>query len=469
MKPLSALFLASLAVYPVSSAHAGPVGIAPSDGTVATGPTVPGWIGWGTPVPVVTAFASSAKALDEAWALRRALDNDAAKARVDALIAALRPTLDTAQRDLLQRALFLRGVLEVDDAGDFAALRDAVSVDGQRIPRDWAEAIAVSPGASAPATLDADFSARVYDDARTRLVARGGATLDASFTGDGEVRVDGAPVRLAVTLLPGTHTLSWHPPGSAPVAVLFGIGPDAPAPADTAIAERLALLEAVRRGDAELPPPVRADLKKRLDAPAVTIEGEGPPRTVWLVDGPARWGPVAFGAGVATGAQVYAGTYAATPDRCGASTAVDTPTKALGGLTAEGTLEAGPWRARAGLGAATVLGEDDAFAVVGDGGACANGIPDATTSLRTVPYGWASLGWKVPLAAGRELEPFVRVGTLTVYALAQAGLGLRVVSAGPLQWDVRAHGGAAVNVWSGDDNAVGFLGGLETALTWRTR
>jgi hypothetical protein len=458
---------AIIALLSLNEAHAGPLGIAPSDGTVATGVTAPAWVDWGTSVDTGVAFAASARELDEAWALRRSLENDAAKARVDALIAGLRPTLDLGQRDLLQRALFLRGVLATDDAGGFESLEGAVSVEGQKIPRDWVDAIAVSPGASAPATLDADFSARIYDDARTRLVARGGATVDLAFTGAGEVRVDGAPVRLAITLLPGVHTLSWHPPGQPPVALQFNVG--APGePNDTTLTARLTHLEQVHRGEAELSPSVRAELRRHLDSPAMILEGEGPPRTVWLVDGPARWGPMALGFGLSTGGQAFVGTYAPTPDRCGIAPEVDAPTKGLGGLTAEGTAEAGPWRARVGLGAAGVLGADDTFAVAGSG-ACANGVPDATAGRRFVPYGWASVGRRVPLAAGRELEPFVRVGTLTVYALAQAGLGMRVVSAGPVQLDVRAQGGVAFNVWSGEGNAAGFLGGLETALTWRAR
>lgn len=435
----------------VTVALAEPLSVAPSDGVAPTGPARPAWILRAREVEPGVEYASGSAELAAAWAARAALDNEAAQRRVDALITRLSPVLDSGQRELLQRALFLRGVLAADDAGGIGRVPGAVDVDGQRVPPDWVAAIRVSPGAPAPASADADRAVRLYEQARTRLVASGGVRFDPAVPGEGEVRVDGAPVREALTLLPGTHTLSWHVPGSPPRALVFHVG-------------EVAAIEALEHEVATgaLTGATRAALREELGSVAAWVEVDGRGSVVWLVDGPGRWGPPALAGGLTVGGAILATGGAATPDRCGVSERSDAPTKGLAPLGALATLDVGPWAIRAGGGVVPVVSPTDAFAVESE--ACDNGVPVGTEMRTVVPWVWGSVGRRLSLPQGRELVLSLRAGTFTVLATAEVGAALRLAHAGPLRWEVGGHVGTAINAWSGEGDRLGVVAGLETTL-----
>jgi hypothetical protein len=442
----------------LGAAFAAGVAVAPADGVAATGPARPAWAILGAPPPARGEFSALSGELDRAWAERRALDNAAARRRVDTLVEALRPTLDAGARDLLQRALFLRGVLDVDDAGGLASLKDGATVGSQRIPQAWLDAIAVSPGAPAPSTADAAFATHVYDEARTTLAEAGGLTLDPSAPGAGDVRVDGLPVTQPITLLAGPHTLSWHPVGADPVVLQLAVGGRGTGYDASRLAEWLSALVRVQAGEEPLTSDTRGQLHAALGSPAAMLNTDEPARLVWLVDGPARWGKPRLGAALGVGAWAYAGGEAVAVS-CDGLPADATPAFAVGGLEASVTL--GRWRVRAGVGVQQALGTG--FAAVGEG-SCAGGVAPAVELVETLPWGWASVGPRIGLSRTRELEPFLRVGGTGAHAVAQVGANVRLAGGG-VGVELRVAGGPAVNFWSDDDPHLALAAGLETLVT----
>lgn len=445
----------------LASAFAAGLTLAPSDGVSAIGPKAPAWASFGHAQAPRTGFDTLSHELDLAWEERRALENDAAARRVDALVAALSPVLDAGERDLLQRALFLGGILAIDEAGGAERLGGGVVVDGSPIPAAWVAAIAVSPGAPAPATADAAFAVHLYDQARTTLVKKGGLKLDPSAAGAGEVRVDGLPVSQEITLLPGAHTLSWHPVGRDPVVLALAVG-GGPGFDATKLTSWLASLEKVQTGDSALDATQRTELHDWLKSPAVLVSEGGPGRLVWLVDGPARWGKPSFSVGVGVGVWGFASGDTASVACDGR---VSEPTQGLGVLSAEAGARLGPMRVRVGGGLVQAMA--GGFPIVEEG-ACDAASGSGVALVETVPWGWVSVGRRFGLAPSRELEPFVRVGGTSTYSVAQLGLGLRT-AAGPTHVDVRVAAGPALNAWSGATLRTGFLGGLETSLTFGGR
>lgn len=440
-----------------SALAAGPA-VAPSDGITALDAARPAWAVLGSPSPVRGDFTAMSAELDQAWGQRRALDNAGARRRVDALITQLRPTLDAGRRDLLQRALFLRGVLDIDDAGGLASLPDAVPVGSQRLPRAWLDAIAVSPGAPAPSTADAAFATHIYDEARTTLTEAGGLALDPSAPGAGEVRVDGLPVSASITLLAGQHTLSWHPVGKDPVVLEIAVGGSGQGHDAAALAAWLQGLVAAQTGSAPLDAATRTQLHGAFGSPAVLVNTDNPPRRLWLVDGAARWGRPKFGVGLAAGAWAFAGGEQVAVDCNGvAADAV----QALGLLDLEGTVAMGPWRVRAGAGVQQALGTG--FAAAGEG-ACASGLSPAVEFVATTPWVWGSVGRRIGLSRTRELEPFLRVGGTGAHAIVQLGADVRL-GGEAVGWELRAAAGPAFNTWSGDDPHLALAAGLETVVT----
>lgn len=446
----------------LAQALAAGVAVAPSDGVSATAASRPAWTVLGSPLPGHGDFTGLNDELDRAWADRRALDNAGARRRVDALVAKLRPTVDAGRRDLLQRALFLRGVLDVDDAGGIGSVADATVVGTQRVPRAWMEAISVSPGAPAPATADAAFAAHLYDEARTVLAEAGGLSLDVSAPGAGEVRVDGLPVSQAITLLPGQHTLSWHPVGADAVVLEIAVGGKGEGFDGARLAAWLEGLVKAQAGEAPLDAEVRTRLHAALGAPAALMSTDRPARLVWLVDGPARWGKPRFAAGVGAGAWAFAGDQA-TAVSCDGLAA--DPTQALGVADIEASATLGPWRVRAGGGIQQAFGTG--FASVVDG-ACAAGVSPNVELVQTLPWGWASVGRRVGLTRTRELEPFLRVGGTGAHAVAQLGAELQLTGRS-LGVGLRLAAGPAFNVWSGDDPHLALAAGLETVVTYGGR
>jgi hypothetical protein len=443
------------------AASAAGVAIAPSDGIAPIGPREPAWVVFGHAQAARSDLAERSRELDAAWNDRRALENASARRRVDALISGLRPVLDAGERDLLQRALFLRGVLDIDDAGGIEAVPDAVDVGGQRIPRAWADAIAVSPGAPAPATADAAFAVHVYDQARTVLAQRDGTTIDPSAPGAGEVRVDGLPVTDAIALLPGLHTLSWHPVGADPVVLMVSAGGAAGGMDAEALRIWLVGLTAAQAGDHALSPEVRGQLHAALQAPAALVNTARPPRLVWLVDGAARWGKPTVDVGVTAGAWALAST---TAPSVACDGTVEADSQALGVAAIEGGLTAGPLRMRAGLGVDHAFG--GGFAAAGEG-TCGDGLPNVEM-VTTMPYGWVSAGRRFGLSRTREIEAFLRLGGTGAYAVAQLGADYRV-RRGDLDFDVRLLAGPAANLWSDGGAQVAFTGGVETAASFGRR
>ena len=441
------------------------VTLAPADGVSTVGPRTPAWALLGEPVPVREDFGALSQELDAAWGERRALENGRAGLRVDALVAELRPVVDVGERDLLQRALFLKGVLAIDDVGGLDALTvDVTVVNGVRIPNAWVDAISASPGAAAPATADAAYAVQIYDQARTALTQMGGLILDPSAPGAGEVRVDGLTVNQEITLLAGAHTLSWHPIGADPVALEISVGSTAVGRYDAAALHAwLSALAAAQQG-APLDPTIRAQLHDAMQSPAVLISAGRGGRLVWLVDGAARWGPPAFDVGVSVGAWGLAETG-------GAAVACDGTVAPSGHALGVGSLEAsltvGPTRLRGGGGVAQGLGAG--FAAV-DETSCPSGLP-GVQMITTLPWGWASVGRRFGLAGGNELEPFLRLGGTSTHAIVALGADLRLIrdSRVPRSIDVRVFAGPALNVWSGPEAHVALVGGLETVVSFGGR
>lgn len=454
-----------IALVLATTSLAATVALTPSDGVAAVGPREPGWVVLGTAHPLQADLGASSRELDAAWAERRQLENAAARQRVDALIVGLRPVIDVGQRDLLQRALFLRGVLDIDDAGGIERITNGVVVAGQRVPPAWEQAISVSPGAAAPATADAAYAVQIYDVARTALTQAGGLALDPSASGAGEVRVDGLPVTQEITLLPGQHTLSWHPVGADPVVLEISVGSAEARRAgiDEAgydageLKAWLSALAAVQQGG-HLEPALRAQLHDALGTPAVLMSTARPTRRVWLVDGPARWGAASFDMGVGVGGWGFAATD-------GPSVACDgTRTSAGNGLgvaALEASVTTGPVRLRAGGGLTHSFGPG--FAAETDG-VCASGVQPDIEMVTTTPWGWASVGRRYGLSTTRELEPFLRVGGTGTHAVVQIGGDLRFIQ-GPWNVDLRLAAGPAFNVWSGPEAHLGVAFGLETVLS----
>ncbi len=438
------------------------LGITPSDGIGPTGPTEPAWVVRGAPALANGDFAALARELDTAWAERRQLDNAAALGRINRLVAALRPTLDGSQRDLLQRALFARGVLEIDEAGDLAKLPNAIRVRGQAIPASWAEAISVSPGAPAPSTADAAFATNIYEQARTVLAQEGGVVLNPSSSAGDDVRVDGSPVNADITLLAGVHTLSWHPVGRDPVVLQVRVGGEGPEVEVSALTAWLTTLHDVWSGRQPLDPATRTVLYDHFHTPAVLLVADRPPRLAWLVDGAARWGAPSYALGVGAGVGAFLGGNG-TGVVCDGS--LDEPGKAVGSVAAEGAMTAGPWRVRAAGGVMRVL--RGGFAAVQEG-TCDSGLSPASALVATLPWGWVSAGRRFGVGGGVEVEPLVRVGSTSAFAVAQLGVDLRVVPA-PLAVDVRLVAGPALNTWSDGGARAAVVGGVETSILFGRR
>lgn len=431
---------------------------APSDGIAATGPRSPAWAIYGAKQTARGDFTLLSGELDKAWAERRSLDNAAAWARVDRVIVALRPTLDAGERDLLQRALFLRGVLDIDDAGGIDAVKDGVVVGGQRVPRAWADAVAVSPGATAPSTADAAFATHIYDQARTALTVAGGLVLDASAPGADEVRVDGLPVTQPITLLSGLHTLSWHPVGADPVVLQVRVGAGEGGYDAVKLKAWLEPLEAVEAGERTLTAAERLEFHQALGSPAVAISTDGPARLHWLVDGAKRWGKPKVGGAIGVGVWAFSSRDAPAV-ACDGTTS--TPSDALVVAGPEISLTSGPVRLRAGGGVVHALG--GGFASIADG-SCATGIAPNVELIPTVPWAWASVGRRFGLSRTQEIEPFVRVGGTGAHALAQLGANVRLAGKS-VGLEARVAAGPAFNAWSDESAHLAFMGGIETVVS----
>lgn len=432
-----------------------------SDGTTAPGAAEPAWLVVATPVPSLPDAGALVDDLERAWGLRRDLANEKAAELVASVVSDLRPTLDSRQRDLLQRALFLKGLLRVDAAGSLEGVPNAVPVGALRIPAEWAEGIATSPGAPAPAANDASYATHAYDEARTLLAAWEGTTIDASAPG-ADVRIDGEPVTGELRVLPGLHTLSFHPPGAVPYAVLFRVGAGGGELPISDLNVIIAQLAAFVKDGSPPPRTVRDALFRRLGAPAALVRTGDGARTLWLVDGIARWGKTKVSAGVSVGTSLLAGAWSATPAGCGG---VDEGDKALVPLSAVGVATLGPWRARGG-GGVIFSATDAGFATTAPVECAGAQVAGATGPLG---FGWAGIGRRIPLGGRSEFELGLRAGGSSAFAFAGLSAVFPVVARKQFALEVEAYAGAFANAWSGEGDRSGFLGGLGTTVLMGSR
>ncbi len=443
---------------------AGGVGLVPVEGDQVQGDPVPAFAVWGGEALPGAQVGSALAELEAAWSARASLDPEAAAVRVSRLVASLRPTLDQGQGDVLQMALFLQGVLAIDSAGGFEHLEGPVIVDGQPIPRAWADAVAVRPLA-APQGFVAEFSGSVYEQVRTGLLAQAGVTLDPRGPGDGEVRVDGVPVAEAVVLLPGLHTVSWHPVGGAPRALLVRSGGETRAGEVQAEVLRgwLQDLAWVAAGEGGLDAELRAELRGVLGAPAVQVVSGEHRVTVRLVEPPEQ-PEDRLRVGVGIGAWAFAGGYETLADPCGASRWRDAGTKLLAPVSVEAEIDVRGWTVSGGLGLLQAATPGSAFASAGTG-TCADGVPATAVMLPRLPVSWTAVGR--PLERGRTwtLEPRVRVGATGAYGLLQAGLVARRPLRPAFGLQAGLHLGVAANVWSGSASRAALLAGFDLSLS----
>ncbi len=440
----------------LGSAWAASVGFAASDGAESLGVVAPGWTAWAAPVPASSDFEALSRDLERAWEERRQLDNEAARARAVRVVASLRPTLDVAQRELLQRALFLLGVLELDAAGDFDRLAAPVIVGELRVPAPWFEAFSVAPGAPAPPTGDVAYAAQVYEQARTVAVQTGGVAFDPTADGAVDVRVDGERVVGEVTLLPGQHTLSWHEPGAEPRALVVAVGAGEGLPLGVLEARVQGLRAALSTG--RVAGPEREALRAAVGSPAVELSVGVQRRVAWLVDGPARWGQARLAGGVEAGGLGLFGGGAPTPAGCEGD--LDGPQKVLLPVAAVAVLSVGPWRLRGGAGATWGLSAESSFATA-EARDC--GGYEQPGPVDVLWGGWGSLGYRYRVA-GTQSEVFLRLGGNTVLASAEVGVAARVFARGPAAAEVLLRAGAAANTWSGEGNRVAGTAGLGLVL-----
>lgn len=447
----------------ILAARAAAPTLTPTDGVIFTDSPRPAWAIDALPVPAPPALAPLQAEVDQAWRDRADLDPESARRRIHGVVVALVPTLTVEQRDLLQRSLFLEGVLDIDAAGGLAALPNGVQVGGAMIPAPWIGAIAVSPGASAPVSADTSFAVQAYDAARTALVAEGGPRFDPGAE-DLDVRLDGQPIRAEVQLLPGVHTVSLHEAGHDPVAMLVRVGGAGEGQDVAAVQGRLDQLAAfVRTGEA-VPAEQRAALHATFHTPMVLVRTESGSRELWLVDGLARWGRPTLSLGVEAGATGLVGGWSDTPTGCEGG--LDHGTKLLvpAGLSVAAGL--GPWRARLGGGVVVDAGDDAGFALA-ETAAC-DGV-ERPASNPILPWGWLSVGRRVRVGARGEVEPNLRVGFSSVLLHAEAGLRVPLTAPGTVHVELAPHAGLALNAWSGDAHREAFVGGLDTTLLFGGR
>jgi len=432
------VFLTSLIV-----AHAGTV-LEPADGRAAL-PERPAFTLWTEPAPAAGAPLDQLRAeLDMAWEQRAQLDNEDATSRIELLLPRLLPTLDEGSGDLLADALYLQGVLQLDESAGFGAPGDAVVVGGQPVPRPWVQAMALRPGRP-PTSPGEAFRQQVYEQVRTVLLTVGGTELD--LGGAGEVRVDGAVAQGPVTVLPGRHTLSWHPIGAPVRAGVF----------DNEGLEQLARdLDALRHtatGQADVPDALAALLWQELGTPQVTLRDGDGHHTLRMLAPSSAVAPSAH-LGVAFGAAAWSQQGFPRPDPCG-TTAADGPVKLLVPIGLRAATRAEAWFAEAQIGLVTGLTAESAWAM-DQPTTCTDGSTAELTMLRALPLlgGAVGLSWDTPLG---QLGP--SLGLTTSIAHANVDLG------------VRTHGERlGVALYAGptlSQAAPAWRGGLELSL-WQT-
>ena len=368
----------------------------------------PGFTLWAEPAPAAANTLQELRAeLDMAWEQRSQLDNEDAAARIEALVPRLRPTLDEGTGDLLADALFLEGVLELDESAGFGAPGDAVVVGGQAVPKPWIEAMAIRP-TRAPTSHAEAFRKQVYEQVRTVLLTAGGTTLD--LTGAGEVRIDGALIEGPTVVLPGLHTLSWHPVGQ-PVEALVTDDLET-------LARNLDTLRFAATGKAELPDELADLVWRRVATPEVTLrDGEDVRslRTLAPVTEPA----LQLAIGVAAGATGWSQQGFARPDPCGTSVS-DAPTKLLTPVGARAALSGDSWVVEARAGLVTGLTSGSAWSL-DQAATCSDGSDVEVAMARLLPElgGAVGLAWDTPLGA---LGPAVSLTS----TLAHANLDLAI-------------------------------------------
>lgn len=445
----------------LASAWAAGPSVTASDGVVAMGVAEPAWAAWAEPVPILADAGSLAVELERAWRLRHELKNEQAAALVAKILDDLRPTFNTRDRDILQRALFLQGLLALGEAGSFEALGDAVSVGPLLIPSPWANAIAVSPGAAAPASTDARYAAHTYDEARTILTAQEGAAVDGSATG-ADVRIDGEPVDGVLRVLPGLHTLSYHPPGKPPMALMFTVENGGAGSQVTELGLRMAELESFVQEGTIPSDDLRQALHARLGSPAALIRTSRGSRTLWLVDGLRRFGKATVAAGISAGGALLAGDWTTTPAGCDGS---DEGQKFLVPIGAAARLTVGPWRVRAG-GGVMVGATDDGFAT-GETISC--GDAELPGALNHPAYAWAGVGRRFSLGGPASMEVGAKMTATPAFAAIEALCTVPVAAGSSVGWELSLHAGGFANVWSDTGNRAGFLGGLDSTLLFGAR
>jgi len=439
------------------------VSVAPSNGQRDTGQLAPAVVLWGHVAPPGPGVAEALAVLEEAWTARATLDPARAEALVSDLVDALRPTLDEGQGDVLQMALFLQGLLAVDRAGGFDALEDPLILDAQPIPRAWRDAVALRPALPAPAG-SAELPRKAYDHARTLLMARGGLRLDPRGSGRDEVRLDGRPVSGEVLLLEGLHTLSWHPLGQPPRAILLRVGePPRDGELDgQALAAWLQELAWAAGGEAGLPEDLRTELRRRLGTQAATLHTQASSATVSLLDAPQA--PASrFELGAATGAWLYRDDHATLRDPCGESPWSDADTKLLVPLVVGASVAVGDWSLGGGAGLLQA-GTPGSAVAASSGDTCSDGSPALAVMVPRLPLLWVGLGRRARQLGPWTLAPEVRLGSTGAYGLAQLGLGVQRTLDHGLVLVVDLHAGAAGNFWSGSANRSAVLAGAGLGL-----
>lgn len=462
MKYADRLAAVVLAIAVPSTALAVAPTFTPSDGTAALGPAVPAWA-WraGTATPPGDLAPLQAE-LDAAWRDRAALDPEAASRRLAEILPFLVPTLTVEQRDLLQRASFLAGLLQIDAAGALAKVPGAVTVAGVRIPAPWLRGIAVSPGSPAPAASDAAFATQAYDAARTAIVAAGGPSFDPG-SADLDVRLDGQPIRAATALLSGLHTVSLHRPGAEPLALLVRSGAGSEGIDVVVLQHELDAVVAFIRDGTPVSAQARGAIHAAVTTPAVEARDPSGGRQLWLVDGPARWGKPRFSAGVEIGATALFGAWADTPAGCGG---LDHGDKLLTPLGASALASVGPWQIRGGGGVILDVGDDAGFAVEPSVQCGSISRPGASA---TIAWGWLSVGGRARLGTHGEIEPAFRVGATGPLAWTEAVVRVPLNLRAAVRLELAPHAGIAWNLWSDEANRSAFVAGLDTTLLFGGR
>lgn len=403
----------------------------------------PGFTLWAEPAPAAANTLEDLRAeLDMAWEQRSQLDNEHAAARLEALLPLLRPTLDEGTGDLLADALFLQGVLELDESAGFGAPGDAVVVGGQAVPKPWVEAMAIRP-TGAPTSHAEAFRKQVYEQVRTVLLTAGGTTLD--LTGAGEVRIDGQVVDGPTVVLPGLHTLSWHPVGQ-PIEALVTDDLET-------LARDLDTLRFAATGQAELPEATADLLWRRVATPEVTLRDGDDSRTLRTLS-PVTTQKLELALGVAAGATGWSQDGVARPDPCGTS-AADGPVKLLTPIGARVAVLGDGWFAEARAGLVTGLTPTSAWSL-DQPATCSDGSEVEVDMARLLPElgGALGLAWETPIGA---LGPAISLTT----TLAHANLDLAVRTQGE-RVGVALFAGPALSM-----AGPAWRGGLELSLWQR--